>query len=120
MTFSEEKTDGVVVLGARGRIHTEASEELLKKLNNLIDQGERHLLIDFSGVDYINSSGLRVLLMVAKKLNGLGGKLVLAAATELIQQVLRVSGCTYLIAVYPSKEEALNALKTLTDTSASL
>ena len=111
MTFSEEKTDGVLVLGVSGKIHTEASEELLEKLNTLIDQGERHFLLDFSGVGYINSSGLRVLLMVAKKLNGLRGKMVLARATEWIQQVLRVSGCSSVIGIYPLKEEALQVFK---------
>jgi anti-anti-sigma factor len=110
MTFSEEKADGVLVLGARGKIDTEASEELLKKLNTLIEQGEQPLLLDLSHVDYINSSGLRVLLTVAKKLKGLGGKMVLASATEWIEQVLRVSGCASVIGVYPSKEEALKAL----------
>ena len=111
MTFSEEKTDGVLVLRISGKIHTEASEELLGKLNTLIDQGERHLLLDFSGVEYINSSGLRALLIVAKKLNGLSGKMVLATVTEWIQQVLRISGCASVIGVYPSKEEALQAFK---------
>jgi anti-sigma B factor antagonist len=111
MTCSEEKTDGVLVLGVSGKIHTEVAEELREKLNTLMDQGERYFLLDFSGVDYINSSGLRVLLIAAKKLNGLSGKIVVAQATEWIQQVLRISGCASVIGVYPSKEEALIALK---------
>ena len=76
----------------------------------LIDQGERHLLLDFSGVEYINSSGLRALLTAAKNLNDLSGKMVLTDVNELIHQVLHVSGCTSHIAVYPSKGEALKAL----------
>lgn len=111
MTISEEKADGVLVLGVSGKIQTAASEELLKKLNTLIDQGEQYLLLDFSHVEYINSSGLRVLLVVAKKLKGLGGKMVLATMTEWVQLVLRISGCASFIGVYPSKEEALNALE---------
>ena len=111
MTFSEEKTDGVLVLGVSGKIHTEASDELLRKLNTLIDQGERHLLLDFSDVGYINSSGLRALLIVAKKLNGLSGKMVVAKATEWVQQVLQVSGCASVIGIYPSEEEALKVFK---------
>ena len=111
MTFSEEKTDGVLVLGVSGKIHTEASDELLGKLNTLIDQGERHLLLDFSDVGYINSSGLRALLIVAKKLNGLSGKMVVAKAAEWVQQVLQVSGCASVIGIYPSEEEALKAFK---------
>ena len=111
MTLSEEKIDGVIALEISGKIHAEASEELLKKLNILIDHGERHLLLDFSGVEFINSSGLRVLLMAAKDLNDLSGEMVLADVNELIRQILHVSGCTSHIAVYPSKEEALKALK---------
>ena len=111
MTLSEEKIDGVITLEISGKIHAEAAEELLKELNTLIDQGERHLLLDFSGVDYINSPGLRVLLTAAKDLNDLSGELVLVDVNELIRQILHVSGCTSHIAVYPSKEEALKALK---------
>ena len=94
MAFTEEKVDGVVVLVIGGKINTEASEDLL----------------DLSGVDYINSSGLRVLLTVAKRMNDLNGKIVLADVTDLIYQVLQVSGCTSHIGVYPSREEALKAL----------
>jgi anti-anti-sigma regulatory factor len=47
MTLSEEKINGVLTIEISGKIHAEASEELLKKLNTLINQGERHLLLDF-------------------------------------------------------------------------
>ena len=111
MTFSEEKVDGVVVLGIGGKINTEASEDLLRKMTDTINKGARHLLLDLSGVDYINSSALRVLMTVAKRMTDLNGKLVLADVTELIYQILQVSGCTSHIGVFPSREEALKALK---------
>ncbi len=111
MTCSEEKIDGVFVLGVSGKIQAEASEELLKKLNTIISQGEHRLLLDFSGVDYINSSGVRVLLMAAKKVKGLGGRIALAAVNELIQELLRIAGCASVIGMYPSKQEALKAVK---------
>ena len=111
MTFSEEKVDDVIVLGIGGKINTEASEELLKKMTDLIDNGACHLLLDLSGVDYINSSGLRALLTVAKRVTDLSGKIVLADVTELIYQVLQVSGCISHIGVFPSREEALKALR---------
>ncbi len=111
MTFSEEKVDGVIVLGISGKVNTEASEDLLKKMTDLIDNGARRLLLDLSGVDYINSSGLRVFLTAAKRMADLSGKIVLANVTELIYQVLHVSGCTSHIEVYSSREEAFKALK---------
>ena len=111
MTLSEENIDGVIVLGISGKINTETSEDLLKELATRIDHGARHLLLDLSGVEYVNSSGLRVLLTVAKRMNDLSGKMVLAGVTELICRILNVSGCTSHIEVYPSREEALIALK---------
>lgn len=111
MTFSEENVDGAIVLGIGGKINTEASEDLLKKMASLIDNGARHLLLDLSGVDYINSSGLRVLLTAARRMTDLGGKIVLADVAELIYQVLEVSGCTSHIRVYHSRDEALKAFK---------
>lgn len=111
MTFSEEKIDDVIVLGIGGKINTEASEDLLRKMTDTINKGARHLLLDLSGVDYINSSALRVLMTVAKRMTDLNGKLVLADVTELIYQILQVSGCTSHIGVFPSREEALKALK---------
>ena len=112
MTLSEEKVDGVIILGIGGKINTEASEDLLQRITDLIEHGTRHMVLDLSGVDYINSSGLRVLLTTAKRMTDLSGKIILADVTELIYQVLQVSGCTSHVGVYPSKEEALNALKT--------
>lgn len=111
MTYNEEKVDGVIVLGIGGKINTEASEDLFKKMIDLIDNGARHLLLDLSGVDYVNSSGLRILLTVAKRMTDLNGKIVVADVAELIYQVLQVSGCISHIGVYPSREEALKALK---------
>lgn len=111
MNFTEEETDGVHVLGITGGIHIEASAELSKKLNILIDQRERHLLLDFSGVDYINSSGLRALMVAARNLNDHSGEIALAAVTEAIEQILRVSGCTSHVTIHSSREEARKALK---------
>ena len=109
MTFSEEKTGDVLIVGLSGKIDTEGSKELFEKLNALTDQAERNLLLDFSSVSYINSSGMGVLLMVAKKLNGVRGKIILAKVNDQIRQVLRISGLASIIGIYPSRDEALQA-----------
>jgi anti-anti-sigma factor len=111
MTFSQEQVDDVIVLGVGGKINTEASEALLRKMTDVIEKGARHLLLELSGLDYINSSGLRILLTVARKMTDVSGKIVLADATELIYRVLQVSGCASHIGVYSSREEALKVLK---------
>ena len=111
MTFREENVGGVIVLRINGKINTEASEDLLKKMTDLIDDGARNLLLDLSGVDYINSSGLRALLTAAKRLTDLGGEMVFAGVNEMFYQVLHVSGSTSYIKVYSSDAEAIQDLK---------
>ncbi|TAM79818.1 MAG: anti-sigma factor antagonist [Acidobacteria bacterium] len=111
MTFNEENVEGIIVLAIGGKINTEASESFSKKMTSLIENGARQMLLDLSGVDYINSSGLRALLAAAKKMADLGGKMALADVAELIYRVLEVSGCTSHIRVYHSREEALKSLK---------
>ncbi len=111
MIISEKKSGGILILGIRGKIDTDGAEQLLDKLSALIAHGEHRLLLDFSGVDYINSSGLRSLLITAKELKGRSGKMVLANVSELVHQVLRISGCASVIGIHPSQEEALTALE---------
>lgn len=111
MIISEKRTSGTLMLGLRGKIDTDGAEQLLNRLNALIEQGEHHLLLDFSGVDYINSSGLGAILMAAKKLNDLDGRIALANVSELVHHVFRISGCASVIGIYPSEQEALAAFE---------
>jgi len=116
--INEKRISGMVMLGLRGKIDTDGAAQLLNKLNALIEQGEHHLLLDFSGVDYLNSSGLGAILMTAKKLNDVNGRIALANVSELVHHVFRISGCVSIIGIYPSEEEALAAFEAK-DTAAS-
>jgi anti-anti-sigma factor len=64
--------------------------------------------VDFSGVEYISSAGLRVLLVAAKRMGG--GGLVLCALTEPVRQVFDLAGFLPLFAVEASRDGALARL----------
>ena len=71
MEITEAKKGQGVILGLNGRLDSSNSNGLEQKIRQLIDRGERYLVLDCSQLSYISSSGLRVLLMAAKKLDGI-------------------------------------------------
>ena len=74
-----------------------------------VSSGERRLVVDFSRLDFISSSGMRVLLIAAKALKAGEGTLVLCAMKNHIEEVFRISGFDRIIPIKDSREAALAA-----------
>jgi anti-anti-sigma factor len=70
--------------------------------------------VDFAGVEYISSAGLRVFLLLAKRMRDLQGRVVLCAMPEPVRQVFRLAGFMPLFLVEPSRDAALARLATQT------
>jgi anti-anti-sigma factor len=107
MTLSEEKSGKVYVLGLTGKFDLSGTDTLVKRITEILDSGAQHILLDFSGITYINSSGLCALIVVGKRLARSGGKLVLAEVSEQIQKVLKISGLASFFTLHRTKAEAL-------------
>ena len=72
--------------------------------------GKAQLLIDCSGVLYVSSAGLRVLLTGAKKTKAAGGSLSCCALQPMVRQVFELSGFGSFLPVYADRTAALEAL----------
>lgn len=107
MDIIQLKQNDVVILELSGRLDTNTSTSLEKKLLDLMDNEEKKIVIDFSQLDFISSSGLRVLLMAGKKLNGANGKIVLCALKDHVKEIFDIAGFTMLFSFFPSKQEAI-------------
>ena len=112
MDIQESNHAGVTVIAPRGRIDTTSSAALEDALRRAVDGGARDLIVDFSSVDYISSAGLRVFLVLAKKMRDLHGRLVLCAMPEPVSQVFRLAGFTSLFRVEPTQTQALATFAT--------
>jgi anti-sigma B factor antagonist len=73
----------------------------------LIEAGENRFLVNFEKLDYISSSGLRVLLAAAKQLKGTDGELRICSLNEVVREVFDISGFTTIFKVFGSESEAL-------------
>jgi anti-sigma B factor antagonist len=108
LRMTEREQDGVVVLVPKGKIMGGPDAGAIKeRLHKLIDQGKKKVVVDLSGVSWMNSSGLGILIGGLTTMRNNGGDLKLAAATEKVQNLLMV---TKLISIFESFDTAKEAV----------
>ena len=110
MNISVRATNGVEVLEFKGKMDAHGSAEAQAQLARLIEAGKRTIVANFEKLDYVNSTGIRVLLAVAKQLKVVGGELRICSLNEVVREVLDISGFTMIFKVFGSEAEALEGL----------
>ncbi len=110
MEIIQTETNGIVVVALQGRLDTNTSVTLEEELLKLAGERSHRIVVDLSKLDFISSSGLRVLLTAGKKSKRVNGRMVLCALTDHVKQVFDVAGFTMLFSMYPSQEEAVKSL----------
>ena len=101
--------DNIMVLKLRGRLDTNASMEFEQQVEEAIKFSKKNMVLDFTDLEYICSSGLRVLIQAAKKLKTLQGELILCCMEDYIKEVFEISGFDAFLKICSSKEEAINS-----------
>lgn len=110
MEISEERRNGVFVVAPKGRLDTTTSPDLEGCLLGLVERGEHRLLVDLAGIEYVSSAGLRVLLLLAKRLKVERGELVLCGLGPAVRQVFELAGFVALFRLEATRDEALRHL----------
>ena len=108
MDISVSEQDGTSVVSVAGRIDSSNAGEFESPLQELVANGAANIVLEMSGVDYMSSVGLRVIVSAMKTLNEKGGHLHLAAITTPVRGVLLLMG-TDLFAIYDTVDEAIAA-----------
>ena len=101
--------DSATVVYFFGKIDTGTSPEAEKYLNNLIGEGTHNIVLNLEEVDFVSSTGLRVILATGKKLMGKKGKLTICSPNITVNDVLRMSGFNRMFEVYEEEEAALES-----------
>lgn len=97
MDIKKTKNDTTLTLAIQGRIDTTTAPQLEAELRSDVD-GVTELYLDFTGVEYISSAGLRVLLS-AQKLMSRQGKMVLSHVNESVMEVFEVTGFSDILTI---------------------
>lgn len=107
MQIKEETRGNVKVVALIGKLDANSSQSVENQLLAVLNQGANRLVLDFSQLTYMSSLGLRVLMMVAKHLNKVNGKLALAGLNEHIFEVFKIARFTNIFSIFPSCEQAV-------------
>lgn len=99
----------IKVVDIEGKLNTGASPDAEAFINDLIDDGATKVLLNLEELDFISSTGLRVILATGKKLTEMGGKLVLCSPNHTVSDVFRMSGFNQMFTVTTSEEDALKS-----------
>lgn len=109
LEMSNRSVEDVTVIQLEGKMNTATSSDADVHLSQLIANGSNKLLLNMGGVDYISSSGLRVILANGKKVNTSGGKLAFCNLNSSVGEVFRISGFNSIFPVFDTEQDALTS-----------
>ncbi len=92
MRIRKEKRDGCHIFHLDGTIDSSTADQAHKELEEALGDGAGRYVLDFSSLLFISSAGLRVLLLLAKKVKGAQGSLVLCALPDHVRDVFEIAG----------------------------
>lgn len=100
--------DGASVLTLRGEIDVYTAPLLRQALVDIIDQGNLDVVVDMSHVDFLDSTGLGVLVEGLKRVKTRGGTLAIVATQDKILKIFDITGLNKAFPIAPTVDEALS------------
>ncbi len=111
MEITKSKINDIVIFSLKGRMDTTTAPQMQDQLLVAIGSGEKRLAIDCAQLEYISSAGLRALLMAAKQLKNVNGKIVLYSLKAHIREVFDLAGFSAAFPLFNSQADALASFK---------
>lgn len=107
VNIAASKLESATVLSLTGRLDGLSSPEIERQVQALIGSGVRTLIFDLSGLEYVSSAGLRVLLLAAKQSKAAGGGARFASLSPPVQHIFQISGLLAALEIHPTVESAM-------------
>ena len=107
----DDVQEDILIIKADGDLNSETADEFVESIGKLVDAGLHSIIIDCSGLDYISSSGLGMLVRLHKRMDEKIGDVKIASVKSLIVNVLRMTRLNKVFSIYPDVESARQAFK---------
>ena len=98
MEIKKSSEGSKLTIAVSGRLDTNTAPKFETELKSSLD-GVADLTLDFSGLDYIFSAGLRVLLSVKKLMNAENGDMRVTGCNEIVKEIFEVTGFTDILTI---------------------
>ncbi len=105
-----KKRDGLAVVYTEGYINHKAGEEIAQVAYDLIDSGEKRVLLNLAGTKIVNSIGISILIEIIEKMIKIDGKLAFCNLTKTIEKTFHIMGLAQYASIYADEDEAAAAL----------
>jgi anti-sigma B factor antagonist len=103
------KTDSHAVVDVKGEIDVYTAPKLREKLIELVSEGSYDVVVNLEGVDFLDSTGLGVLVGALKRVKAHDGSLSLVCTQDKILKIFKITGLTKVFPIHASVEEATGA-----------
>lgn len=107
MNVDIQREGNAIVAAVHGRVDTISAPAFEKAVTEALNDQEKLLVFDLSGLEYISSAGLRVIISAAKILKGKDGEVRLAATTASVKKVFQISGLFNMFKNFETRSDAL-------------
>lgn len=110
MQIDERATGDVKILDMKGRVTLGEGDELLKdKINSLLNQGHRKIILNLADVPYIDSAGLGEIVRTYTTVSRQGGSLKLLNLTKRITDLLSITKLLTVFETFDSEDDAVRS-----------
>jgi anti-sigma B factor antagonist len=107
LDVSTREEAGRVVVVAIGEVDVYTAPQLDAELSRLTGEGRTDLVVDLARVDFLDSTGLSVLVKTLKRVREADGRLDVVVTSERVAKVFRITGLDQLIPLHPTLADAL-------------
>jgi len=111
IALKELTVEGCPAVSVSGELSINTAPELRDALMKHLKKDERVILLDLSGLEFMDTSGLATLIEARLRAERYGGKLALSGLQPRIMEVLEVTHVTALFNIFRTEDEAVEALK---------
>lgn len=102
--------DGVVLLKLNGEVDVYTAPKLKSRLVDLVDQGKFKIVVDLEEVDFMDSSGLGVLVGGLKRVRSHDGAIALICTQENILKIFRITGLVKVFPIFENQDQAVQSV----------
>jgi anti-sigma B factor antagonist len=107
---TEQLADDAWVIALTGEVDLYTAPEFKQQLLEVIGQGARHVIVDFTQTTFIDSTTLGVLVGGVKRLRAQEGQLSLVCSDRNITKIFEITGLDRVFAIYGTRVEAVEQL----------
>jgi anti-sigma B factor antagonist len=106
LALDVRKTGSFSVVDVKGEIDVYTAPKLREKLIELVSEGSYNVVVNLEGVDFLDSTGLGVLVGALKRVKAHDGTLSLVCTQEKILKIFKITGLTKVFPIHDSVESA--------------